>query len=261
MRERGIDALILTSPEDLYYLLGLDHLGYFAVTALVLPLDGDPCVVARPTMRSPSPHNARGCGSSTSGDSEEPAPALWVRCGRWASPPPGPLREEPDVPPAAVETAAAELPQAAWPDGSGIVEDPRMVKSPAELAYTRPCAAALSDVAARACIEAAGVGVNERDVVAEVYRALTSAGSEYVAFPLIARSTATLQHGHGTWSNYALRRGDALFFDLSGRHPSLPRSAGPPALDRRGPSLGGARRASHGRGDGRDPVAAAPRPC
>ena len=47
MAVRGLAAVALTSPENVYYLLGLDHLGYFAFTMLVLPADGEPLLVTR----------------------------------------------------------------------------------------------------------------------------------------------------------------------------------------------------------------------
>ena len=59
MEERGLTALLLPSPEDVYYLTGLDHLGYFAVTLLVLPIEGPPLLVARgmeaPTVEVQAP--------------------------------------------------------------------------------------------------------------------------------------------------------------------------------------------------------------
>jgi Xaa-Pro dipeptidase len=47
MAKRGLDALLVSSPENVYYLCGLDHMGYFAFQALVVPREGRPLLVTR----------------------------------------------------------------------------------------------------------------------------------------------------------------------------------------------------------------------
>lgn len=52
MAERGLAALLVTSPENVYYLSGLDHQGYFAYQALLLPRDGKPLLITRAMERA-----------------------------------------------------------------------------------------------------------------------------------------------------------------------------------------------------------------
>lgn len=47
MAEREIDACIITNPENIYYLTGLNHQGYFAYTSLILPVDKQPILITR----------------------------------------------------------------------------------------------------------------------------------------------------------------------------------------------------------------------
>ena len=47
MGAAGLACVCVTGPEDIYYLTGLNHQGYFAFTMLVLPLTGMPVIVAR----------------------------------------------------------------------------------------------------------------------------------------------------------------------------------------------------------------------
>ena len=47
MGERRLEACLISAPENVYYLTGLDHQGYFAYQALVLPRDGAPLLVTR----------------------------------------------------------------------------------------------------------------------------------------------------------------------------------------------------------------------
>jgi Xaa-Pro dipeptidase len=52
MSRNGVDALLISTPENIYYLSGLDHMGYFAYQMLVLPLQGKPILVSRAMERA-----------------------------------------------------------------------------------------------------------------------------------------------------------------------------------------------------------------
>lgn len=47
MANRGLDAILVVSPENIYYLSGLHHMGYFACQILILPRDSEPILVTR----------------------------------------------------------------------------------------------------------------------------------------------------------------------------------------------------------------------
>ena len=42
-----LDACIITNPENVYYLTGLNHQGYFAYTSLILPVEKEPILIMR----------------------------------------------------------------------------------------------------------------------------------------------------------------------------------------------------------------------
>jgi len=50
--ERGLAACLVSSPENVYYLTGLDHQGYFAFQLLVVPLEGEPILITRAMERA-----------------------------------------------------------------------------------------------------------------------------------------------------------------------------------------------------------------
>jgi Xaa-Pro dipeptidase len=216
MEQEGVAALLLASPEDLYYLLGLNHLGYFAVTLLVLPLEGAPLLVARgmegPTVKVQAPR----CVLVAYEDADDPADAATaalLQVGAGAS------RVGLDgatmyLPPAVLERVRTGLPDMRLTDVSGLVARARVVKSPREVAQVRR-AAAISDRALQAGLGAAAEGVTERDVAGAIYAELIEAGSESPAIPPLVRSTPTLALEHVTWSDRPLARGDALFVELS----------------------------------------------
>ena len=47
MADSSLDACLITSPENIYYLTGLDHQGYFGPHFLVLPFEGEMVLLAR----------------------------------------------------------------------------------------------------------------------------------------------------------------------------------------------------------------------
>jgi Xaa-Pro dipeptidase len=216
MEERGVAALLLASPEDIYYLVGLNHVGYFAVTLLVLPLEGPPLLVARamegPTVRVQSPR----CVHVAYEDGEDPADAA-VAALRDAGLDASALGTDGStmyLPPAVHERIQAGLPDVRWTDVGELVARRRMVKSPREVDQVRR-AAAISDRALQTGLAAAAEGATEREVAAAIYAELIGAGSESPAVPPLVRSTPTLAFEHITWGDRPLARGDALFIELS----------------------------------------------
>jgi Xaa-Pro dipeptidase len=47
MARRGTDLLLLSAPENIFYLTGLDHWGYFAPHVVILPIEGEMVLVTR----------------------------------------------------------------------------------------------------------------------------------------------------------------------------------------------------------------------
>jgi Xaa-Pro dipeptidase len=216
MREHGLTALCVVSPENVYYLLGLDHQGYFAFTLLVLPLEGDPLLVTRAMERPTVAAQVPGCVHVTFGDDEDPAAAAARAIRRVAGPGDrvGIERASMYLPVAIWERVRATLDELHWADGSGVVDGIRAVKTPAEIVLVRR-AAAISDRAIQAGIAAVGAGVTERAVAAAVYHELVRAGSEQPGIAPLIRARDRLLQEHVTWGDHALGSGDALFMELS----------------------------------------------
>jgi Xaa-Pro dipeptidase len=216
MRQHGLTALCIVSPENVYYLLGLNHQGHFAFTLLVLPLDGEPLLVTRAMERPTVAAQVPGCVHVTFGDDEDPAAAAALAIRRVAGRGDrvGIERASMYLPVAIWERVRATLDELDWADGSGIVDGIRAVKTPAEIALVRR-AAAISDRAIQAGIAAVGAGVTERAVAAAVYHELVRAGSEPPGIAPFIRARDRLLQEHVTWGDHALGPGDALFMELS----------------------------------------------
>jgi len=52
MAAQGLDACLISNPENIYYLTGLNHQGYFAYEMLVVPLESRPILVSRAMERA-----------------------------------------------------------------------------------------------------------------------------------------------------------------------------------------------------------------
>lgn len=216
MRARALDGLLITSPENIYYLVGLSHQGYFAFTMLIFPVEGQPLLVTRSMERVTVTEQAPDVDHVGFADNELPWTAV-VRAIEQARLPSARLGVELDnmfFPPQVWEEVKARLPRVEWSDGSGLTEEIRLVKSPLELDVVRR-AAALSDRAIRAGIEVAGVGMNEREIAAEVMRSMVLGGSEHPGFVPLVRSKRFLLQEHTTWRDVVLVPGDGLLMELS----------------------------------------------
>ncbi|MHA6618863.1 M24 family metallopeptidase [Pseudonocardia sp. DLS-67] len=217
MAARGLVAVALTSPENVYYLLGLDHLGYFAFTMLVLPAEGDPVLVTREMERATVLAQVPDVRHVTFADGEDPADAA-VRALAHLVPGGGTVGVEGRgsfLPPAVLDGLRAALPGLAWTDCTGLLASARAVQSATETGWARR-AAGVSDAAMRAGIAAARPDAVERAVAAATYHAMISAGGESPGFVPLIRPVAMLGQEHVTWGDRELRPGQGLFLELSG---------------------------------------------
>lgn len=173
---RNLEAAIFASPENVFYLTGLDHWGYFAPHLLIVPLEGRPILITRAMERVTIENHVRAADFRGHPDSETAAD-LAARIladlgftGRrlglefWTSG----LSH-------GLATRLATLTYAEWSDVSNLVDQLRLVKSAEEQALMRR-AAAITDVATAAAIEAIADGVPERNVAAECIAAMTRSG-------------------------------------------------------------------------------------
>ncbi len=214
MARQGIDTLLLSAPENIFYLTGLDHWGYFAPHVLAVPVEGE-MVLATRAMEKVTVANQVGNARFEGHRDDETvvdalARALPGRLGSvgiesWSS----------GLPHGLAEMLKQKLAASRWVDASGIVDHIRMVKSPAEQELMR-AAARVSDAGAMAGIAAVAEGASERHVAAEAERAMIEAGGTFAGFGPFIRSTRRLGEEHTTWSGDRFAAGDAVFFELSG---------------------------------------------
>ena len=60
---RSLDAAVVCGADNVFYLTGLDHWGYFAPTLLIVPLERRPVLVTRAMERVSIETTAASCRS------------------------------------------------------------------------------------------------------------------------------------------------------------------------------------------------------
>lgn len=97
-------------------------------------------------------------------------------------------------------------------DVTAVMDDLRLVKSPAEIEYLRR-AARVADIGVSAGIDAIAPGVSDCEVMAAIQSAASAAGGEFPAYPFLVDARGTL---HGTPIGKVLAPGDTVYMEVSG---------------------------------------------
>jgi Xaa-Pro dipeptidase len=217
MRARGLDAVLVTAPENIYYISNHQTPAHDAFQVLLLPLEGEPTLI---TQRAEE-LIARGYSwverVATYQHGEPP-----LEVTRSTLEAAGFGRDRIGVEKGSLflsvqtyEALQAKLPHATFPDGSGIIERLRAVKSEQEIAYIRQ-AARVAEIGMRAGLEAVERGRHDVDLAAAVHGAMFRAGGEYMSYPPFIAVGLRSSVAHNTWGGKRLEDGDVVFLELSG---------------------------------------------
>ena len=216
LERRGLDAAIFASPENVFYLTGLDHWGYFAPHLLLVPLEGTPVVVTRAMERVSVEKQVRAAEFQGHSDSETAADLMAQvlhdkRLAGWSL---GLEFWTAGLSHGLAQSLTAQA-EARWSDVTGLVDGLRLVKSEEEQALMRR-AAVVSDAGAEAAIAAIADGALESEAAAQCQAAMTRAGGEPPGFGPFIRPGSRLGEEHATWGRGRYRSGEAVFMALSG---------------------------------------------
>ncbi len=217
LAQAGIDVMLVTGPENIFYLTGQQTPGYYTFQALLLPVDGDPVFLVRQLELMNARANTRIHNFIVYQDDESPADAVVRVLGEraWQRARLGVEKRGWFLPIAFFEQLAAAVDRVA--DASGLVERARAVKSPEEIAFLEK-ATAYAEAGMRAGLAAARVGASENDVVAAMLHGAVAAGSEYFGMEPLVSSGPRSGVPHGTWRRRVMEAGDPLFVEMAGVH-------------------------------------------
>jgi Xaa-Pro dipeptidase len=229
MTERGLDALLVTGPENIAYLSGYHTTGYHVFQCLVVPLERDPYFVIRALELGSVESHSCIADAVQVGETDDPVVTLARALRERAS---GRRVGFDDrgmfLPPATVDALRASHHGELLP-GSGVVESCRAVKSPAEIELIRE-ATGVAEQALRAGVAATVAdGRTDSDVAAAVIAELTRAGSEYTGSPAYVVAGPAGAVGHATHGRRTLVEGDGVWIELGASlhryHGALGRTA------------------------------------
>ena len=238
MAERDLELCLISTPENIYYLTGLDHWGYFAPHVLIVPAEGELTLVTRDMERVTVANQVRNAWFAGHADQETAAEVTVrlvedrrhakARTSKAASTVVEVIGERGDerarigleqwssgLPYGLAQSIMAGLPDVEWAEISGLVDSLRVVKSAAEQACVRE-AARVTDAAMGAAIDTIRAGATERDVAAECHRAMIQAGGTFPGFGPFIRPASRLGEEHTSWGEGILSDGDMVFLELAG---------------------------------------------
>lgn len=213
----GLDALVITGPENIFYLTGQQTPGYYTFQALVLPAEGDPVFVIRQLEYFNFIANTFISDAEVYQDSEDPIGFLLKVIQRKGL---SSKRVAIDkrgwfLPIAVYETLQSAL--STVHDGAGIVESLRAVKSPPEVEKLEK-AARYVDAGMRAGLAAVKPGATDNDLVAAMMEAAIRAGSEYMGMEPLVSTARRTGVPHGTWRRTPLSKNDPAFLEMAAVH-------------------------------------------
>jgi Xaa-Pro dipeptidase len=184
MARRGLDALLVTRPQNVYYLTGFRSLGAGLaagmghIHAALVPLSGTPILFIRALEARTA---AKYCWTEVQSYRDyEDAYAAIAR-----SLPSGAGRlgiEHLEITALQLERLWGACAGVETPNASGLIEGFRRVKSPREIGYCRK-AGRIAEVGLHAAIEAVKDGARVATVVAEASRAMYEQGQDDVNWP------------------------------------------------------------------------------
>ena len=221
MQRSGLDALLLHQPENIAWLGGFWHDGFFAYHSLIVPADGDPILIER-ALEDPVAQElswvADRRGYYDGEDAEALAAAALVEV-TTAGARIGVELDSAFLPVTRYRRLSALLAARDLLGHNDIVEELRQIKSAQEISYIRT-AGRIASAAVTAGLQAAHVGATELDVAAAVAKAQADHGHDSFFGGLggtICSGWRTIQL-HGQQTGRTLEAGDRLRLELPGIH-------------------------------------------
>jgi D-alanyl-D-alanine dipeptidase len=212
--EAGLAGLVITPGYDLRYLLGSRAQTFERLTALVLPVSGDPTVVVPRLELASLKHSAAadlGVAVRDWVDSEDPYQLVVQAIGGAPA-----ATAVTDAMPALHLLPLADVLGVLPVLATGVLRGLRMVKDAAEVDALRKAGAAIDRVHSRVP-EFLIPGRTEADVAADIAEAIVAEGHSDVAFVIVGSGP----HGadpHHEYSDRELRTGDIVVVDIGGAY-------------------------------------------
>jgi ectoine hydrolase len=229
MRQRGLSALVVCDPANLFYLTGYNAWSFYTPQCLLVPAEGEPHLFARAQDASGATFTCNLPPEQVHGYPEELVhrpdvhPFDWIAAAVRGLVPAGELvGVEADAhffSPRGYLALDSGLPENRLVDSAELVNWVRLVKSPYELGQMR-IAGAIAERAMRTACNGLRPGRRQCDLVAEIVAAQATGtpehGGDYPAlWPLLPTGDAA-GTPHLTWTDRTFRTGEATTIELAG---------------------------------------------
>lgn len=192
MAAQGIEVLLVMAPENMFYLSGYDTICPYYTHALIVQADCQDLSIFVRHMEVPIVADtsiATDVHPWYEGPTQAPERKLvdLLRQKKLLGKRMGLEKKHFAITPSAYEQLLEELDGQRIIDASDLVNEIRIVKSPAEITYMRE-AGRLADVGMEAGMRAIRESVTEFEIAAAIHSAMVAQGSEYTGIPLILGS-------------------------------------------------------------------------
>lgn len=217
MKERLLDAVIITDPGNIMYLTDYQTTGYSYFQAIIVPLEQEPVMVtrkleesnvfARTWVEKTSPYEDTGDAIQTLFDCLKDMGILNKHIAFERNSYFFPAYQQ-----ARLHAAFGER---FVYDCYGIVEESRICKSKEEIEVLKKASKA-TEAGMEAGIAACRPGVSENEIAAEISAAMFKAGGEFPAvMPYVTTGPRTMI-GHATWEGRKIKEGEHAFLEVGG---------------------------------------------
>ncbi|MRJ77437.1 M24 family metallopeptidase [Aeromicrobium sp. SMF47] len=211
--QQGIDALLVTPGADLRYLTGYVALPLERLTCLVLPARGEPTLVVPHLERQAAIASGVDTAIASWQETEDPYELVARLVGDVAT-----VGVDDHMWASRVFALQAAMPTARQVLAGPLVQQLRIRKDDTEIAALRDAGAAIDRVHERVG-EWLRPGRTEREVAADIARAIIDEGHETVDFVIVGSGPNGASPHHEV-SDRVIKTGDPVVVDIGGTMPS-----------------------------------------
>lgn len=212
----GIDALLVSPGTDLRYLCGYDAKPLERLTCLVVPVSGDPFLVA-PFLEEPaarvSPVGELGLDILTWQETDDPYALVARRLGQV-----GNIAVDDHMWAEKVFGFAAAMPRTQQRAAAALLQGLRMIKTPAEVTALADAGRAIDSVHA-AMAQWLRPGRTEHEVARDITDAIVAAGHKKMDFVIVASGPNGASPHHEA-SERVINPGEPVVVDIGGTTPA-----------------------------------------
>jgi Xaa-Pro dipeptidase len=216
MQQQGLDALLVFTAENTFYLSGYQSIGYSSFQCLVVPPKGPLSLLVREMEQGCAAYYSIVSDVLIYSDHQDPLEVLMVALGER-----GLKSQRMGVEDRAPFLTAFDFSRIVKAMGSsvipthGLVENLRAIKSPREIEYLRE-SAKITEAGMQEGLAAVKEGVSENEIAAAMFHGCMVMGGEYMSSEPIITAGSKSGVAHTTFQRYRLRSGDAALLELGG---------------------------------------------